>query len=238
MAEVRIDASRRDQYGKGAARRVRASGRVPAIVYGHGMEPLPIALDRREFVTALQTEAGLNVLLDIQVDGDTTLALMKDLHRDPVRGTLLHADFIKVDRDEEVEVEVPVHLVGEAVGVKEGGALEHPLNSVHVRCKATEVPQSIDADVSGLNIGDSLRIAELATGRTFQILNDPDSVVALVAAPISEEELEAMEAAAGVGVEPEAAEAAEAEPAAEGEEAAPAAEGEEPSTGQAEAPQE
>jgi large subunit ribosomal protein L25 len=234
MAEVRIDASRRDQYGKGAARRVRASGRVPAIVYGHGMEPLPIALDRREFVTALQTEAGMNVLLDIQVDGDTTLALMKDLHRDPVRGTLLHADFIKVDRDEEVEVEVPIHLVGEAVGVKEGGALEHPLNSVHVRCKATEVPQSIDADISGLKIGDSLRIAELATGRTFQILNDPDSVVALVAAPISEEELEAMEAAAGVGVEPEA----EAEAAAEGEEAAPEAESGEPSTGQAEPPQE
>jgi large subunit ribosomal protein L25 len=231
MAEVRLSASRRDEYGKGAARRIRAAGRVPGIVYGHGMEPLPIALDRREFVTALQTEAGLNVLLDIQVDGDTTLALMKDLHRDPVKGTLLHADFIMVDRDEEVEVEVPVHLVGEATGVKEGGALEHPLNSVHVRCKATEVPQSIDADVSDLNIGDSLRIADLATGRTFEILNDPDSVVALVAAPISEEELEAMEAAAGVGVEPEAeaaAAAAEGEegaaPAAEGETAAPAAE--------------
>ena len=208
---------------------MRASGRAPAIVYGHGMEPRAIALDRREFVTALQTEAGMNVLLDIQVDGDTTLALMKDLPiRDPVRGTLLHADFIKVDRDEEVEVEVPVHLVGEAVGVKEGGALEHPLNSVHVRCKATEAPQSIDADVSGLNIGDSLRVAELATGRTFQILNDPDSVVALVAAHVSEEELEAMEAAAGVGVEP----GAEAEAPAEGEEAAPEAEGGEPSTGQ------
>jgi large subunit ribosomal protein L25 len=231
MAEVKIDASRRDSWGKGAARRIRASGRVPAIVYGHGMEPLPIALDRREFVTALQTEAGLNVLLDIHVDGDTTLALMKDLHRDPVRGTLLHADFIMVDRDEEVEVEVPIHLVGEAAGVKEGGALEHPLNSVHVRCKATEVPQGIDADVSGLNIGDSLRVVELGTGRTFEILTDPDAVVAVVAAPVSEEELEAMEAAAGVGVEPEVEEAAAAE-AAEGEEGAVAAEGE-PSADQA-----
>jgi large subunit ribosomal protein L25 len=138
-----------------------------------------------------------------------------------------------VDRDEEVEVEVPVHLVGEAVGVKEGGALEHPLNSVHVRCKATEVPQSIDADVSELSIGDSLRIAELATGRTFEILNDPDSVVALVAAPISEEELEAMEAAAGVGVEAEA----EGAVATEGEEGAAATEGE-PSAEQAETPPE
>jgi large subunit ribosomal protein L25 len=233
MAEVRIEASKRDQRGKGPARRIRAAGRVPGIVYGHGMEPLAIALDRREFVTALQTEAGMNVLLDIEVDGDTTLALMKDLHRDPVRGTLLHADFIKVDRDEEVEVEVPVHLVGEAAGVKEGGAMEHPLNSLHVRCKAIEVPQGIDADVSALNIGDSLRVSDLATGRTFEILNDPDSVVAVVAAPVSEEELEAMEAAAGVGVEPEAEEAAaEAAESAEGEEGAPAAEGD-ASAGQA-----
>jgi large subunit ribosomal protein L25 len=235
MAEVRIEAIKRDRWGKGAARRIRASGKVPAIVYGHGMEPLPIALDRREFVTALQTDAGMNVLLDIQVDGDTTLALMKDLHRDPVRGTLLHADFIKVDRDEEVEVEVPIHLVGDAAGVKEGGALEHPLNSVHVRCKATEVPQGIDADISGLNIGDSLRVADLASGRTFEILNDPDAVVALVAAPVSEEELEAMEAAAGVGVEAEAEEGAAEVP--EGEEGAPAAEGD-ASAGQAESAQE
>jgi large subunit ribosomal protein L25 len=217
MAEVRIDATKRDEYGKGAARRLRAAGRVPGIVYGHGMEPLPIALDRREFVTALQTDAGLNVLLDIQVDGSTTLALMKDLHRDPVRGTLLHADFIMVDRDEEVEVEVPVHLVGEAAGVKEGGALEHPLNTVHVRCKATEVPQGIDADVSALNIGDSLRVRELGTGRAFEILTDPDAVVALVAAPVSEEELEAMEAEVAPEAEPEAAAAEEAAPVEEGE---------------------
>ncbi|MDP9222283.1 MAG: 50S ribosomal protein L25/general stress protein Ctc [Actinomycetota bacterium] len=208
MAEVRIDAIRRERTGKGAAHRVRASGQVPGIVYGHGMDPLPIALDRREFVVSLQTDAGMNVLLDIQVDGDTTLALMKELQRDPVRGTLLHADFIKVDRDEEVEVDVPVHLVGEPAGVKEGGALEHSLNSLHVRCKATEVPQSIEADISGLNIGDTLRVAELVTALTFTILNDPEAVVAVVAAPVSEEELEAMEAAAGVAVEPEAAEVA------------------------------
>jgi large subunit ribosomal protein L25 len=227
MAEVRIAASRREQSGKGAARRIRASGRVPGIVYGHGMEPMPIALDRREFVVSLQTDAGMNVLLDIQVDGDTTLALMKDLQRDPVRGTLLHADFIKVERDEEVEVDVPIHLVGEPTGVKEGGALEHPLTSVHVRCKATEVPQAIEADISGLNIGDALRVAELASGRTFDILNDPEAVVAVIAAPVSEEELEAMEAAAGVGVEPEAAEAAVEEAAGE-EGAEAAAEGEAP----------
>jgi large subunit ribosomal protein L25 len=215
MAEVRLAATKRDDTGKGNARKVRASGRVPAILYGRGMEPIAIDVDRREFVTALKTDAGMNVLLDIEVDGDTTLALTRELQRDPVRGTLLHADFVKIDRKTAIEIEVPVHLVGESPGAKEGGALEQPLFSVHVRCLPTEVPESVDADVSGLNIGEALRVSDLAVGRSYEILNDPDTIVAQVAQPISEEELEAMEAEAGVVQEEtdeaiaEAAEAAE-----------------------------
>jgi large subunit ribosomal protein L25 len=222
MAEVKLTATKRIETGKGAARRARASGRVPAILYGLEMEPVALEVDRREFVTALLTEAGLNVLLDIEVDGSNTLALTRELQRDPVRGTLLHADFVKVDRTTEIEVEVPVHLVGESPGVKEGGVLEQPVFSVSVRCLPTEVPESVDADISGLDIGDSLRVEELSTGRNFEILTDPEAVVAHVAAPITEEELEAMEAEAGI--EQEAPEAAE-EAVEEGAEAAP--EGEE-----------
>jgi large subunit ribosomal protein L25 len=140
-----------------------------------------------------------------------------------VRGTLLHADFVMVDLKQEVEVEVPVHMVGEAQGAKEGGVLEQPLFTVTVRCLPTEVPEQIEADVSGLNIGDSLRVAELAEAKTFHILNDPEDIVASVAQPISEEELEAMEA--GVTAEaPEAEEAAEGEVAEEAEEAGEGAE--------------
>ena len=197
MAEVKLKASKRDDTGKGSARRARADGRVPAIVYGQGMEPLSISVDRREFVTALKTDAGLNVLLNIEVDGSTTTALTREIQTDPVRGTLLHADFVKIDLKQEVEVEVPVHVVGEAPGVKEGGVLEHPLFTLHVRCLPTNVPESIDADISGLNIGDALRVSELSEGRDFQILNDPEAVVASVAAPISEEQLEAMVAEVG-----------------------------------------
>ena len=204
MAEVTLKAIKRDDTGKGSARRARAAGRVPGIVYGQGIEPVAIAVDRREFVTALQTDAGMNVLLSIEVDGSTTTALTRELQRDPVRGTLLHADFVKIDLTQEVEVEVPVHLVGDSPGVKEGGVLEHPLFTLHVRCLPTDVPESIDADISGLNIGDALRVSELAEGREFNILNDQDSVVASVAAPITEEQLEAMVAEAGPEVEEEA----------------------------------
>jgi large subunit ribosomal protein L25 len=201
MAEVKLSALMREGTGKGPSRRARADGRVPAIVYGRGMEPLSISVDRREFVTALQTDAGMNVLLDIEVDGETTLALTRELQRDPVRGTLLHADFVKIDRTQEVEVEVPVHLVGDSPGVKEGGVLENPLFQLHVKSLPGNVPQSIEADISGLNVGDALRVVDLAGGRDFEILNDPDAVVASVAAPITEAELEAMEAEAGAVAE-------------------------------------
>jgi large subunit ribosomal protein L25 len=221
MAEVTLKAVKREDTGKGSARRARAAGRVPAVVYGLGIEPIAIEVDRREFVTALNTDAGMNVLLNIEVEGSKTTALTRELQQDPVRGTLLHADFVKIDLKQEVEVEVPVHLVGESPGAKEGGVLEHPLFTIHVRCLPTNVPESIDADISGLNIGDSLRVAELAEGRDFHILNDPDTVVASVAAPITEEQLEAMVAeTAAEGAEEEAAEVPE------GEEAEAAAEGE------------
>ena len=214
MAEVKLQAIKREGTGKGSARRARASGRVPAVVYGQGMEPMAIEVDRREFVTALKTDAGMNVLLNIEVDGTNTTALTRELQTDPVRGTLLHADFVQINLKEEVEVEVPVHLVGESPGAKSGGVLEHPLFTLHVRCLPTNVPESIDADISGLEVGDSLRVSELTTTGDFEILNDPDAVVASVAAAITEEQLEAMVAEVGAeGVEEQPTEAPEGEPA-------------------------
>lgn len=201
MAEVKLKASKRDAVGKGGARRTRSEGKVPGVVYGHGMEPLPIEVDRREFLVALNTDAGLNVLLDLDLEGSSTLALTKELQRHPVRGTVLHADFIAVNRTEEVEVDVPLHLVGEAPGAREGGVLQHLLVSVAVKCRVTDVPEGVDVDVSGLAIGDSLRVEDLPVGESFEILTDPETVVASVTTPVSEEELEAMEAEAGVETE-------------------------------------
>lgn len=229
MAEVKLNANKRIDTGKGSARRSRASGKVPAVVYGHGMDPLPIEVDQSDFIKALRTDAGFNVLLDMNIDGSNLLTLTKELQRDPVRGTVLHADFIQIDRTEEVQVEVPLHLVGSAPGVEEGGVLQTPRASLHVRCIVTAVPEYLEADVSGLNIGDALRVEGLPESPDYKVLDAPDTVIASVAAPVSEEELEAMAAEAGVvEEEPEealAAEAAEGEEAvAEGEEA-PAEEG-------------
>ena len=221
MAEVKLPAERRTEVGKGAARRSRAAGRVPGIVYGKGMEPVAVEVSRRELVTAFHSDAGMNTLLDIELEGKTTLALARELQRDPIKGTLLHVDFVKIDAKQAVEVEVPVQVIGEAPGQKEGGVLEHPLFQLHVRCLPLEVPESIEVDISSLNIGDALRVQDITTDAKFEILNDPEAAVVAIAAPVSEEELEAMEAAASgpamEGVEvPEGEEAPEAE-AAEGE---------------------
>lgn len=216
MAEVKLDAKTREGRGKGAARQARMAGRVPGVVYGRGMDPVPIEVDRREFITALNTDAGMNVLLELQLDGKKVLTLARELQRDPVKGTLLHADFVYIDVTKTVEVEVPVNVTGEAAGVKEGGVLEQPLFTVHVTCLPTDVPEHIDVDVSHLNIGDSLRIGDLPKSDTYEVTNDPDTPVVTIAAPISEEELEAMEAAAGQDQE-EPEEAAEGEAAEESE---------------------
>jgi large subunit ribosomal protein L25 len=222
MAEVKLQAEKREQTGKSGARKTRASGLVPGVLYGRGMESIAIAVERRALLTAFHTDAGLNVLLDLEVDGTNTLAITRELQRDPVKGTVMHADFVKVDRKQAIEVEVPVHLVGESAGVKEGGVLEHPLFQLRLRCLPTNVPENIEANITHLNIGDVLRVSELTVPTGVEILNDPEVVVASVAAPISEEELEAMEAEAGIEAEaPEEVEEAEAAEVPEGEEEAP-----------------
>ncbi|MGH2736579.1 MAG: 50S ribosomal protein L25 [Actinomycetota bacterium] len=220
MAEVKVAAVERERTGKGPARQARRDGKVPGTLYGHGKAPLSIQVDRRELITAFHTDAGMNVLLDLQIDGRSTLAIARDLQRDPVRGTLMHADFLQVSRTEKVEAEVPIHLVGESPGAKEGGIVEQPLFAAQVRATVTSVPDEILADISGLNLGDSLRVADLPGG-DYEFVTEAEEVVVSIATPISEEELEALEAEAGVEQEePEAV-------AEEGEEAA-AEEGEEP----------
>lgn len=217
MAEVKLNIERREGTGKGVARRARAAGLVPGVIYGLGMDPVPVTVNRRELVVALTSDSGFNTLLEVELDGQTITTLARELQRDPVRGTLLHADFVKLDLKQEVEVEVPVHLVGEAPGVSEGGVLEQPLFNITVRCLPTQVPESVDADISGLNMGESLRVSDLTAGEDFEFVNDPDDPVASIVAPISEEELAAMEAE--VAAEPSEEEAEAAAPEEEGAEA-------------------
>ncbi|MDP9069381.1 MAG: 50S ribosomal protein L25 [Actinomycetota bacterium] len=220
MAEVKLEVTKREGTGKGAARRSRFAGKVPGVVYGRGMDPVAVEVDRRQFVQALQTDAGMNVLLGLKIDGQSITTLAREIQRDPVRGTLLHADFVKVDLNVEVEAEVPVHLIGgeDSPGVRGGGVLEQPLFTVTVRALPADLPESIDADASGLDAGHALRISDLSSARTFEFVQDPETVVASIAQAVSEEELAALEAAAGASGEDQTVEGLEAATGATGDE--------------------
>jgi large subunit ribosomal protein L25 len=210
MSEYKLVAENRSDAGKGAARRLRASGRVPAVLYGHGANPQHLSVDARQFGQALRTDAGVNVLMELEVGGDRHLVLAKEIQRHPVKGSLIHVDFIQVRRGEKVHVSVPVHLVGEAPGVREGGIADQDLYQVNVEAEVTNVPEAVDADVSGLNIGDVLRVGDLKAPGGAVILDDPEASVVSVVAPAVEAEPEAELEEGAEGAEGEAAAAEEA----------------------------
>jgi large subunit ribosomal protein L25 len=224
MSEYKLAAENRADAGKGAARRLRAAGRVPAVLYGHGSKPKSLSIDARDLSHALRTDAGVNVLLELQVGRTRHLALAKEIQRHPVRGTYTHIDFILVRRGEKVHVSVPVHLVGESPGVREGGIADQDLYQVNVEAEVTAVPDAVDADISGLRIGDVLRVGDLKAPEGSTILDDPEASVVSVVPPAVEPEPEEAEEAEAEAVEGEAPAAAEGE--AEGEREAPAAEAE------------
>jgi large subunit ribosomal protein L25 len=205
MSEYKLAAENRSEAGKGAARRLRASGRVPAVLYGHGTKPQHLSVDARQFGQALRTDAGVNVLISLEVGRNQHLALAKEIQRHPVKGNLIHVDFIQVRRGEKVHVQVPVHLVGEAPGAREGGILDQDLYQLNVEAEVTAVPEAVEADVSGLGIGEVLRVADLKAPDGAAILDDSEASVVSVVAPTVEAEPEAEEAEEG-----EAAEGAEA----------------------------
>ena len=220
--ERKLKADRRDAAGKGAARKLRATGQVPGVVYGHGMEPVPVAVDGRELYHVLHTDAGSNVLIDLAVGSDRHLTLARDIQRDHVRGQFLHVDFLAVRRDEKIHVDVPVELVGESHGVKEGGVVEHHLWEIRVKCLPGDVPERIEGDISKLGIGESLKVTELTLPPGVEVLTDADeTVVSVVPPPIIQVEEEVAEALEGV----EAEAAAEGATAEEGAEHAEAQEG-------------
>jgi len=216
--EQKLKGERREGTGKGVARKVRAGGRVPAVVYGHGIEPIAISVDARDLFHVLHTEAGGNVLVDLRVDGENFLAMPREIQRDRLQDRFIHVDFLRIARDEKITVEVPVHLVGESRGVKEGGVVEHHLWTLQVECFPQDVPTAVEADISGLGINESVKVGELTPPARTTILTSPDEVVVSVVPP---QVLRVEEA-----VPPELA-AAEGEAAAEEEGAEPAEAGSE-----------
>lgn len=178
MAEITLAAELGRPVGSAASRRLRNQGRIPAVVYGHGTDPLPISVAARELRTALSTEAGINALLSLQVEGGSGyLAMARDIQRHPVRHTVIHVDFQVVNRDEAVTADVPLNLVGEAVEVgRADGIVEQQLFSVPVKATPADIPNSLEIDVSRLTVGDSLRVADISLPARVEVDVDPDTV--------------------------------------------------------------
>ncbi len=198
MAELTLVAEPGRATGSAASRRMRAAGRVPAVVYGHGAEPQAVSVDGRDLRIVLSGGAGVNQLLSLDVAGERHLALARVLQRDPVRSAVIHVDFQVVSRDEVISAEVPVNLVGEAKAVEqEKGIVEHILSSLTVRAKPGSIPDSIEVDVSGLTVGDTVRVGqlELPAGVTTDV--DPDETVVVAAGASAT--ADASEAGAGEG---------------------------------------
>jgi large subunit ribosomal protein L25 len=200
----------RDRSGKGAARQLRRSGRVPGVLYGQG-ECVLLTLDPDVVRKTLRTLAGGTGLISLQLAGgkgkSARTALLRDYQVDPVSGELLHVDLFEVSMTKPIKVKVPVVLTGgQPAGVKEGGILHHNMREVHVECLPSAIPDSIEVDASGLNIAQGIHIKELAKREGIRFLDDPDNMVVSVAAPMSEAKLEALLTSGAVteeGKEPE-----------------------------------
>jgi len=212
---VDLQAREREERGKNAARRLRASGMVPAVLYGDGQTRSLAVPDR--VVDYTLHHLGDNALYDVNLGAGTSTARIVDVQRDPVSGRLIHVDFAPVNMRERIEVTVPLHVVGDSPGSEEGGVLQQVAYEVQVESLPGEIPQELSLDVSSLGMNENLTLADVMLPEGVTLVSDPEEVAATVAAPseITEEDLEA---AGVVEEEPEGAEPIETEGEPEGQE--------------------
>jgi large subunit ribosomal protein L25 len=206
MADVVVSASRRPESGKNANRRLRSAGQIPGILYGARNEAVPVTVSPKEIGTILRSATGENTLFDLDLEGSRRKVLIKDFQLEPIKGHLLHADFYEVALDKKLEVSVHVELHGVPVGVKvQGGILDFVTRELDIECLPTDIPEKIEVDVSGLELGKHLRVSDLQLPEKVTILTDPDVVIAHVVVPRAEEAPVAAEVAATpeAGAEPE-----------------------------------
>ena len=198
MAEFRLVAEPRTEFGKGSARRTRRAGRVPAVLYGHGQDVVHLSLPAREFAAALRN-GGTNVLLTIEFDGKDQLALTKAVQRDPISRVHEHVDLLLVRRGEKTTVEVPVVIVGEPAP---DTISNHQLNTVSLEADATNLPETIEVDITGRTAGNGITAGDLPLPAGATLITDPEAlVIGFLGAPTAEQleaELEEAEAEAGI----------------------------------------
>lgn len=214
MADITLVAESGRPTGSRASRRLRGDGRIPAVVYGTDVDPIPVTVGARELRAALSTDAGLNAVVTLQVAGSSYPTMARELQRHPVRGTVVHVDFQVVDLSVETHADVTITLVGEAVELNRAdGVLDQQLFTLAVRARPTDIPAHLELDVSALTVGEALRVSDVALPAGVHTDVDPETVVVAgqasrVAAAAEEAEAAAGEAAAEAGEQAGAGEAA------------------------------
>ena len=204
MAEYELNAELRSDKGKGASRRLRRhADQVPAILYGAGKEPKPLSIAHKDLYRACENEAFFSHIITIHSDGEAEEAILKDLQRHPAKDRIMHADFLRIQMDQEISVEVPLHFVNEdnCIGVRQGGGnISHNMTSVEITCLPGDLPEYIEVDVAEVEIGGSIHMSELTLPRGLVIPSlhlgpDHDHVVVSVNAPkrVEEEEIETLD---------------------------------------------
>ncbi|PAV28564.1 50S ribosomal protein L25/general stress protein Ctc [Virgibacillus profundi] len=197
---VKLKATTREDLTKSATKEIRNSGRVPAVIYGKKKDSKSISVDNMELVKTVRDE-GRNAIISLDVENDSAVDVMLHEYQiDPIKDELIHVDFYVVNMSEEMDVEVPLRLEGEAQGSKDGGVLQQPLYELQVRSKPANIPDEITVDVSSLGIGDSIAIADLPKAKNYEFLEDEETTIATVLAP---DTLDDIEEATDENAEPE-----------------------------------
>jgi large subunit ribosomal protein L25 len=205
MATASLNAKPRGDTGKGAARKLRAAGEVPGVIYGHGREPQPLTVNAREFKRLAERVRITSTVIELALDGKVAKTLVRELQRHPLNREPLHIDFQELVAGEKVDVSVPLRFVGTPEGVKTGGGiLEEVMHQIEVRVDPSNIPDHIDVDVTALTIGHGLHVRDLVLPAGVEVLDDADNTIATVTPPKAEEEV-APVAVEGALVAPEAA---------------------------------
>ncbi|MCB4792808.1 MAG: 50S ribosomal protein L25 [Elusimicrobia bacterium] len=211
MDRVELRVEPRELKSKNTLKTLRKEGKVPGVFYGHGEKTTHVAVNAKEFDKFLHSGVGKNVLIDLNIEGNKKTVIIKELQRNLLDHTLSHVDFMAVSMKQKIEINVPLHIVGVAPGVKDaGGILEYTVRELKVKCLPTDIPAYIDIDVSNLQIGNGVSVKDLPKIEGVEVLNDPNSLLVNVVAPMKIEEVAPV--AAEAGVEGAAAAAAPMEP--------------------------
>ena len=209
MATVSLNADARDAKGKGAARTLRSQGQIPAVIYGHGRDPQPLALNARDLDKMLSHIQAESTVIEVTVGGHTAKTLIREIQRHPIKRQILHVDFQALVAGEKVTVSIPIVLLGIPEGVRlEGGVLDQTLREVEIEVDPSNIPDRVEYDVTNMVIGDSVHVSDLKVPEGVEVQNDPETSVAVLAAPraVIEETAavaEPVEGEAGAVAEPE-----------------------------------